>query len=81
MLDFDKSILKKCEDQKDDFDQSVDIVKAGVTFAQDLHVFDAVYHQLCSINFKTGKAIPQIFTGEPRGSDQETKGREARKSC
>jgi len=56
-------------------------VNAGVTFAQDLHAVDTVYHQLCSINFRMGRAIPKIFTGEPRGSDQETKGREARKFC
>jgi len=46
-----------------------------------VHAFDAVYHQLCSINFRRGKTIPQIFTGEPRGSVQETKGREAREAC
>ncbi len=31
---------------------------AELNFAQDLHASDAVYRQVCSSNFRTGKQIP-----------------------
>ena len=29
-----------------------------IEFAQDLHAADAVYHQACSVNFRTGNQFP-----------------------
>ena len=30
-------------------------------YAQDLHAADAVYHQACNVNFRTGKQVPQKY--------------------
>ena len=35
----------------------------------DPHAEDAVYHQICSVNFRTGKEIPQKFCGQEEVSD------------
>ena len=32
---------------------------AKIQYAQDLHAPDAVYHQECSVNFRTFKQIPK----------------------
>ena len=41
-----------------------------MNFVQDLPAADAVYHSMCSINFRTGKQKPQIFqkSTKPRAS-------------
>ena len=57
-MNFDKTILNHCNDRKDD---CATIAKARVTFTQDLHTFDAVYHKLCSTDFRTGRNMPKIF--------------------
>ena len=33
-------------------------VLSRIQFVQDLHAADAVYHQKCSVNFRTGKCLP-----------------------
>lgn len=57
-LDFDKSVLKHCDERNDIWGENV---RGRVMFAQDLHASDACYHQLCSANFRTKKGVPQIF--------------------
>jgi len=37
-----------------------------ISYANDLHAEDAVYHNQCSINFRTGRNIPKKF--EPHDS-------------
>ena len=56
--EFDVTILKFCEERKDQW--TVD-VKGHIAFVNDLHSEDAVYHQACTANFRTGKGIPQLF--------------------
>ena len=44
-------------------------IRGRIEFAQDLHAADAIYHQVCSINFRTGKQLPSTFqatTGEKK---------------
>ena len=57
-IDMQKMILKACQEYEGPW---VDIVRDRVLFVHDLHAADAVYHNLCSTNFRTGKQIPQIF--------------------
>lgn len=54
-MDFQQRILEACEQNQNDW---VDTVQDRVTFAHDLPAADAVYHQLCNVNFRTGKQIP-----------------------
>ena len=68
--DFQSHILRACEKFKGDW---VDSVKARVSFAQDLHAADAVYHKLCSSNFRNGLHIPQIFQTHDGGSFKKSK--------
>ena len=44
-------------------------IRGRIEFAQDLHAADTIYHQVCSINFRTGKQLPSTFqatTGEKK---------------
>lgn len=54
-LDFKVSVEKVCKERGDEWD---DLVRSRIEFAQDLCAVDAVYHQVCSSNFRTGKQIP-----------------------
>ena len=58
-----QKILKACQEQEGGW---VDLVRDRVFFVHDLHAADAVYHNLCSTNFRTGKQIPQIFQTSDR---------------
>ena len=52
--DFNLSILNSCEERNDQWALEV---KGRIAFVNDLHSEDAVYHQACSANFRTGKGI------------------------
>jgi hypothetical protein len=56
--DFQKNILELCAQRSDDWARKV---KARIECVHDLHAADTVYHQTCSINFRTGKDIPHKF--------------------
>ncbi|GFO33580.1 hypothetical protein PoB_006008500 [Plakobranchus ocellatus] len=43
-------------------DKWAETVKGRIEYAQDLHAADAVYHQQCKINFRTGRNI-RFWTG------------------
>lgn len=66
-IDFSKKILDACEQYEGAW---VDDVKRRVLSVHDLHAADAVYHNLCSTNFRTGKKVPKIFQSS---SDQKSK--------
>jgi hypothetical protein len=57
-LGFQDKILKACDEFRGEW---ADTVRGRVTFVQDLPAADAVYHNMCSINFRTGKQTPKIF--------------------
>lgn len=45
----------------------------------DLPAADAIYHQVCSVNFRTGKCIPHTFLEETPTKQQKYLGRPKRK--
>lgn len=57
-MDFQESIFKCCEQRKDNWSETV---LGRLEYLRDLHAADAVYHQSCSVNFRTGKQIPKEF--------------------
>ena len=56
---FQSEIIRTCEKRKDDWSN---LVAGRIAFAQDLHAADAIYHQICSVNFRTLKKLPQQFS-------------------
>ena len=66
-MDFQEKILKACDGFKGEWG---DTVKGSVIFAHDLPAADAVYHNSCNINFRTGKQVPRIFQ---KATEQGTK--------
>ena len=58
-MDFQDKILQACNEFKGEWP---DLVSDRVLFVlKDLPVADAVYHNICSVNFRTGKQVPNIF--------------------
>ena len=80
-FDFQNAITDACAERNDQWAQRV---KARLECVHDLHAADAVYHQTCSINFRTGKQIPQKYVpsdgnttkrmkfGRPQDKDQHS---------
>lgn len=56
-----KSFLDKCLERGDKWAQTV---RGRIESVNDLHAADAVYHKQCSVNFRTKKGIPHIFTSD-----------------
>lgn len=76
-----QTLLGHCEERSDDW---AFIVKGRILyFGNDLRAPDCVYHKQCSINFRTGRDIPEQFRvgpatirkrkrpGRPTNEDQE----------
>ena len=59
-LEFQNSTKEVCFDRNDDWSTDV---HARILPASDLHAADALYHQKCSVNFRTGRQIPHCFLG------------------
>ena len=53
--DFQDSIAQIWKERNDEWSE---IVLGRLEYAQDLHAADAVYHQTCSVVFRTGKQVP-----------------------
>lgn len=58
-LNFKERVIEACNKFTGDWYEHV---RSRVLFVQDLPAADAVYHQICSVNFRTGKDIPQVFS-------------------
>ncbi|MCG8047095.1 MAG: hypothetical protein N0E48_15925, partial [Candidatus Thiodiazotropha endolucinida] len=57
--DAQNEILTICKNRGDEWS---DIIRGRLQYvAGDLHAADAVYHQTCNVNFRTGKQIPKSF--------------------
>lgn len=56
--EFQGSISRVCKERNDDWAQ---IVLGRLEYLQDLHAADAVYHQICSSNFRTGRNVPMKY--------------------
>jgi len=54
--DFQDSINEICKARNDEWAKTV---RGRLEYAQDLHAADAVYHQACNVNFRTGKQVPK----------------------
>ena len=72
---FQKNIEGICKERNDEWATEV---FARIQFVHDLHAADTVYHQQCSVNFRTGKNKPsgtpnekRKYTGRPQ--NEETK--------
>lgn len=57
-FDFHKTIEDICNERKDEWAQEV---SHRLIYARDLPAVEAVYHQSCSVNFRTGKQIPMML--------------------
>ena len=69
--EFDLSILKVREECNDLWAMEV---KGRIAFSNDLHSEDAMYHQVCSANFRTGKGIPQLYDDGPKSKQSAKRG-------
>ena len=52
------TILSECRNRDDAWGRDV---MARLECCNDLPAVEAVYHQVCSVNFRTGRALPQAF--------------------
>lgn len=57
-LDFKQSVATNCKDRNDDW--ACDVSPRLLTVI-DLPTADAVYHQSCNVNFRTGRQISKPF--------------------
>ena len=57
-LSYQESLTEKCANRNDKWAQ---MVLARVVSVHDFPAADAMYHHVCSVNFHTGKHIPQTF--------------------
>ena len=56
-LEVRDTILAVCHERGDAW---ADAVLARILHVHDLHAADAVYHRVCSVNFRTNKQIPAV---------------------
>ena len=71
-LQFKETVLAICHERADDWAEKV---KARLLFVNDLPAADAVYHQQCSVNFRTNKNIPAAQQKHPECSSKTKLGR------
>ena len=56
---FQNSIKRLCDDRDDEWGREV---KGRINTVNDLHAADTIYHQTCSVNFRTKRHIPAPFS-------------------
>lgn len=56
--DFQRTLESLCIERNDKWSEQV---RDRLEYARDLHAVDAVYHQSCIVNFRTGKQSPKVF--------------------
>ena len=66
------NILKLCAERQDTW---AEVVKARVLHVHDLPAADAVYHQSCNVNFRTGRQIPKDYVTEETANKKRKTGR------
>jgi hypothetical protein len=71
-LEFQHSIMGVCKKRQDGW---ADDVAGRLEYAQDLHAADAIYHQPCNVNFRTGRQMPAQFCSDENKSDRLSQGR------
>ena len=70
--DFQAKITEICMSRNDAWATKV---KGTLEFSQDLHASDALYHQQCNVNFRTGKDIPNAFQTSEESMSKKSRGR------
>ena len=55
------TVLQTCSERRDEW---AEVVQARILHVHDLPAADAIYHQACSVNFRTKKQIPMLFASE-----------------
>lgn len=71
-IEFKDTLLATCRERGDDWSETV---KARILHVHDLHAADAVYHQTCSVNFRTKKQIPVAYQTDTQESKRVKLGR------
>ncbi|CAH3187344.1 unnamed protein product [Porites lobata] len=74
-LDFQTALNRICEERRDGWAEKV---HGRISFSQDLIAAGAIYHQVCSTNFRTGKQVPPSH--QTNGSKRQKTGRPTDKS-
>ena len=64
---FEYPISEMCKSRNDQW--AMTVLGRINSKTSDLHAEDAVYHQICSVNLRTGKEIPQKFYVHEEVSD------------
>ena len=62
------TLLDNCTRRRDEW---ADEVRARLLVTHDLPAAEAVYHQTCSTNFRTGKRVPLMFRQNEDGASQK----------
>ena len=71
-IEFKDTIMATCRERADDWS---DKVKARILHVHDLHAADAVYHQTCSVNFRTKNQMPTAQVTNIKYAKRSTVGR------
>ena len=72
-LEFQSTLVKHCKQRGDQWAQDVE---RRLSHVIDLPAADAIYHQQCNVNFRTGKGIPKAYqTGDSVTSSLKSPGR------
>ena len=67
-LDFQTTLNRICEERRDGWAEEV---HSRISFSQDLIAAGAIYHRVCSTNFRTGKQVR--LSHQTNGSNDKRK--------
>ena len=70
--DLQNAISGICHERNDEWGSTV---LGRLEYARDLHAVDAVYHNQCSVNFRTGKDVPCQYNSDHQTKKQKQAGR------
>ena len=74
-FEFQETVSEICNERNDEWARKVsDTIESAI----DLHAADALYHQKCSVNFRTRKEIPLVFTSSQEGAAPQKKTKRGR---
>eukprot|EP00795_Rhopilema_esculentum_P015939 gene15939-biopygen5325 len=74
-FEFQNTVSEICNERNDEWARKV---AERTESAIDLHTADALYHQKCSVNFRTRKGIPLVFTSNQEGAAPQKKTKRGR---
>lgn len=71
-IDMKDTIMATCSERQDAWSE---VVQVRIMNVHDLSAADAMYHQTCSVNFRTGKQIPKMFISDEPAIKKKRVGR------